>query len=92
MSALGHMERIMKRVMWVSVPVAALLVALSAGDARAQSRPWSVSFDLSTQVALSGDLHGGGSGSEWLGGATVAIAALRLRTAWRAPGVTRASR
>ena len=53
----------MKRVMSVSLPVAALVVALSAGDARAQSNPWSVSFDLGTHVALSGDVHGGGSGT-----------------------------
>lgn len=53
----------MKRVMSVSLPVAALVVALSAGDARAQSNPWSVSFDLGTQIALSGDVHGGGSGT-----------------------------
>jgi hypothetical protein len=39
------------------------MVALSTGDARAQTNPWSASFDLGTQVALSGDLHGGGSGS-----------------------------
>jgi hypothetical protein len=57
------MEKIMKRVMSVSLPVAALVVALSAGDARAQSNPWSVSFDLGTQIALSGDVHGGGSGT-----------------------------
>lgn len=53
----------MTRVMSVSLPVAALVVALSAGDARAQSNPWSVSFDLGTQIALSGDVHGGGSGT-----------------------------
>ena len=53
----------MKGVMSVSLPVAALVVALSAGDARAQSNPWSVSFDLGTQVALNGDVHGGGSGT-----------------------------
>lgn len=53
----------MKSVMSVSLPVAALVVALSAGDARAQSNPWSVSFDLGTQIALSGDVHGGGSGT-----------------------------
>jgi opacity protein-like surface antigen len=57
------MEKIMKRITSVSLPVAALVVALSAGDARAQSNPWSLSFDLSTQVALNGDLHGGGSGT-----------------------------
>ena len=53
----------MKSVMSVSLPVAALVVALSAGDARAQSNPWSVSFDLGTQIALSGNVHGGGSGT-----------------------------
>ena len=53
----------MKRITSVSLPVAAVLVALSAGDVRAQSNPWSVSFDLGTQVALSGDVHGGGSGT-----------------------------
>jgi hypothetical protein len=57
------MEKIMKRISSVSLPVAALVVTLSAGDVRAQSNPWSVSSDLSTQVALNGDLHGGGSGT-----------------------------
>jgi hypothetical protein len=57
------MEKIMKRVVSVSLPVAALVVALSAGDVHAQSNPWSVSFDLGTEVALNGDVHGGGSGS-----------------------------
>jgi hypothetical protein len=57
------MEKIMKRITSVSLPVAALMVALSAGDVLAQSNPWSVSFDLSTQVALNGDLHGSGSGT-----------------------------
>jgi hypothetical protein len=57
------MEKVMKRITSVTVPVAAMLVALSAGDARAQSYPWSVSFDLGTQVALTGDVHGGGSGT-----------------------------
>lgn len=49
--------------MSVSLPVATLVVTLSAGDVRAQSSPWSVSFDLGTQVALNGDVHGGGSGT-----------------------------
>ena len=53
----------MKRITSVGVPVATLLMALSAGDVHAQSNPWSVSFDLGTQVSLSGDLHGGGSGT-----------------------------
>ena len=41
----------MKRITSVSLPAAALMAALSAGEARAQSNPWSVSFDLGTQVA-----------------------------------------
>jgi hypothetical protein len=57
------MEKIMKRITSGTVTVAAMLVALSAGDARAQSNPWSVSFDLGTQVALNGDVHGGGTGT-----------------------------
>jgi hypothetical protein len=57
------METSMKRITSVSLPLAAMLVALSAGDVRAQSNPWSLSFDLGTQVALTGDVHGGGSGT-----------------------------
>jgi opacity protein-like surface antigen len=57
------MEEIVKRITSVSLLIAALLVALSAAEARAQSNPWSVSFDLGTQVALSGDVHAGGSGT-----------------------------
>jgi hypothetical protein len=57
------MEGIVKLIKSVRLPVAALVVALSAADARAQSNPWSVSFDLGTQVGLSGDVHGGGSGT-----------------------------
>jgi hypothetical protein len=57
------MEEIVKRITSVSLSIAALLVALSAAEARAQSNPWSVSFDLGTQVALSGDVHAGGSGT-----------------------------
>jgi hypothetical protein len=53
----------MKRIMSVSLPVAALVVGLSAGDVRAQSNPVSVSFDLGTQVPANGDVHGGGSGT-----------------------------
>jgi hypothetical protein len=53
----------MKRITSVSLPVAALVGALSAGDVRAQSNPWSVSFDLGTQVALNGDVHEGGTGT-----------------------------
>jgi hypothetical protein len=56
------MENNIKRIMTVGLPIAALVVVLSAGDARAQSNPWSVSFDLGTQVALNGNVHGGGSG------------------------------
>jgi hypothetical protein len=57
------MEKIMTRITSISLPVAGLIMALSAGDVLAQSNPWSVSFDLATQVALSGDVHGGGSGT-----------------------------
>ena len=53
----------MKRITSVSLPVAAMVVALSAGEVRAQSGPLSVSFDLGTQVALTGDVHAGGSGT-----------------------------
>jgi len=53
----------MKRITFVSLPVAALVVALSPVEAQAQSDRWSVSFDLGAQVALSGDLHGGGAGT-----------------------------
>jgi hypothetical protein len=53
----------MNRFMSVSLPIAAVVLALSAGEAGAQSNPWSVSVDLGTQLALSGDVHGGGSGT-----------------------------
>jgi len=45
-----------------SVSVAFVAAALWAADAGAQT-PWSVSFDLGAQVPVSGDVHGGGSGS-----------------------------
>jgi hypothetical protein len=57
------MEKIMKRITSISLPVAALVVALSAGDVRAQSNPWSVSLDMSGQLPLNGDVHQGGSGT-----------------------------
>jgi hypothetical protein len=53
----------MKRITTLGLPVAALVVAVSAGEAHAQSSPWSVLFDLGSQAALSGDVHGGGSGT-----------------------------
>ena len=53
----------MKRLMSISLPIVALVVVLPARDARAQSSPWSVSFELGTQAALNGDVHGGGSGT-----------------------------
>ena len=40
-----------------------VVLVLSAGVAQAQTSPWSVSFDLGAQVAMSGDLHGGATGS-----------------------------
>ncbi|MBS1819995.1 MAG: hypothetical protein JSU08_18835 [Acidobacteria bacterium] len=36
--------------------------ALASTPASAQSGPWSVSFDLGAQTALSGDVHGAGTG------------------------------
>ena len=57
------MENNLKRIMTAALPIAALVVALSAREAHAQSNPWSVSFDLGAQVALSGDVHDGGSGT-----------------------------
>ena len=53
----------MNRFISTALPMAALVMALSAGDAGAQSNPWSVSFDLGVQGAASGDLHGGASGN-----------------------------
>jgi opacity protein-like surface antigen len=53
----------MKRLTLLTLPVAAFLVALSADEVRAQSNPWSVSFDLGTQIALNGDVHGGATGT-----------------------------
>lgn len=35
---------------------------LAASPARAQTTPWSVSFDVGGQVAVTGDVHGSGSG------------------------------
>lgn len=37
--------------------------ALWAAPLTAQDRPWSVSFDAGTQLAVSGDVHGGGTGT-----------------------------
>ena len=53
----------MNRLMSLSLPIAALVVALSAREAGAQSNPWSVAFDLGTQAAVSGNVHGAGSGT-----------------------------
>jgi hypothetical protein len=44
------------------VAAAFVAAALWASDAAAQT-PWSLSFDLGAQVPMSGDVHGGGSGS-----------------------------
>jgi hypothetical protein len=41
----------------------ALLMAAAPALAQTPEKPWSVSFDLGTERALSGDLHGGGSGT-----------------------------
>jgi hypothetical protein len=42
---------------------AAFAAAMASTSANAQTPAWSVSFDLSTQIALSGDVHGGGTGT-----------------------------
>ena len=39
-----------------------MAAVLWAADARAQSSPWSVSFDLGAQLPVSGDVHAAGSG------------------------------
>ena len=52
------MSTIRRRPLYVVV----LAAVLWAADARAQSSPWSVSFDLGAQVPVSGDVHGAGSG------------------------------
>ena len=53
----------MKRIMTIGLTVAAVVVAISVREAHAQSNPWSVSFDLGSQAALSGDVHAGGAGT-----------------------------
>jgi hypothetical protein len=52
----------MNKFISTSLPMTALLIAFSAGNARAQSGPWSVSFDLGTQSAVSGNVHSAGTG------------------------------
>lgn len=44
------------------VGVFAGLVAFGSAPAHAQDKPWSVSFDAGAQMAVNGDVHGGGSG------------------------------
>ena len=57
------MKRMTKKNTWASLPLAAMVLMMTAWDARAQGGPWSVSFDLGAQVPLSGDVHAGGSGT-----------------------------
>jgi hypothetical protein len=52
----------MNRVIYVCVPVALMATMLSATEAGAQTNSWSVSFDVGTQVAVRGDVHGSGAG------------------------------
>jgi opacity protein-like surface antigen len=42
--------------------VVACVAVFAATPAAAQTGPWSVSFDLGAQVAVDGNVHGGGSG------------------------------
>lgn len=55
----------MKRLVRTISPFALALTAMTwSSPAHAQDElPWSVSFDLGAQLALSGDAHGGGSGT-----------------------------
>lgn len=43
--------------------IGVLLMAASPAFAQAQEKPWSLSFDVGTERALSGDLHGAGTGT-----------------------------
>jgi len=47
----------------ISAALCALIVAAAPAFAQAPEKPWSVSFDLGTERSLSGDLHGGASGT-----------------------------
>ena len=51
------------RIRTVVAGILAGAVTVASGSAAAQERPWSLSFDLGSDVALSGDLHAGGSGA-----------------------------
>ena len=52
----------MTRILRVPAVASAIAVLLWTADARAENGPWSVSFDLGAQIAVSGDVHSGGSG------------------------------
>ena len=52
----------MKRSLRLPAVASAIALSLWAADAHAENGPWSVSFDLGAQVAVSGDVHSGGSG------------------------------
>jgi len=47
----------------ISVVLCALTAAAAPAFAQTSDRPWSVSFDVGTERALSGDLHGGSNGT-----------------------------
>lgn len=47
----------------ISAFLCALTVAAAPAFAQTSDRPWSVSFDIGTERALSGDLHGAGNGT-----------------------------
>lgn len=52
----------MKRTRAAAVGIVMGSSLLLAGSASAQAGPWSVSFDAGAQTAVSGDLHGAGTG------------------------------
>ena len=47
----------------ISAVLCALTVAAAPAFAQTSEKPWSVSFDIGTERALSGDLHGGSNGT-----------------------------
>ena len=57
------MKNAMRMCMAAALAGAAVLGPSPAAGQTSQTGPWSVSFDLGAQVALDGDVHGGGSGT-----------------------------
>jgi len=53
----------MTRTARITTALLALTLAASPALAQATDKPWSVSFDIGGERSLSGDLHGGGTGT-----------------------------